>query len=133
MTSKTTSSSKLLAVVMALLVSRLTAIYPDELWERSSKLTTKESFDAAIEDAIESDRTLFVRWIASEGWGWWKKQSPSWNLVTKAFKGNKDVAFGDVCLRDAVDIPREPHKPGAGGWFVTIMCIYVEFLAHANV
>lgn len=67
MTSKTTSSSKLLAVVMALLVPRLTAIYPDELWERSSKLTTKESFDAAIEDAIESDRTLFVRWIASEG------------------------------------------------------------------
>lgn len=59
--------SGLMSVILSLLVASATAIYPDDLWERSTKLTTQEGFDAAVQEAIDNDRTLFVRWIASEG------------------------------------------------------------------
>lgn len=57
----------LLVATVTLLLSSAAAIYPDGLWDRSTKFSSQESFDAAIQDAIDSDRTLFVRWIASEG------------------------------------------------------------------
>ena len=41
---------------------------------------------------------VIIRWIASEGWGWWVKQAPSWNSVVAEFGTNADVAFGDVAL-----------------------------------
>ena len=56
-----------------------------------------------------------VRWIASPGWGWWRKQAPAWNDSTLAFAGNADVRFADINLSEA-PIRGEPYNPGAGGW-----------------
>mmetsp|Transcript_31059 Transcript_31059/g.71580 ORF Transcript_31059/g.71580 Transcript_31059/m.71580 type:complete len:171 (-) Transcript_31059:421-933(-) len=40
---------------------------------------------------------------------------PSWNAITKAFRGNPDVSFGDVNLSEQ-SIRGPPHNPGSGGW-----------------
>jgi len=88
------------------------AIYPDDHWDYSKQLT-EDNFHDFVNDEIESGRTLFVRWIASSGWGWWRKQAPAWNRVVKAFKGNDDVSFGDVNLQEQ---PIRDYSPGAGGW-----------------
>jgi hypothetical protein len=42
------------------------AIYPADHWTYSTKLTG-DNFDATVQSAVDSDTTLFVRWIASEG------------------------------------------------------------------
>jgi len=42
------------------------AIYPDDHWDYSIKLTTS-NFHSTIETAIGADKTVFVRWIASSG------------------------------------------------------------------
>jgi len=39
-------------------------IYPDGL---ASTILTNDNFDSTVASAVESDQTLFVRWIASEG------------------------------------------------------------------
>ena len=36
--------------------------------------------------------------------------------MTRLFRGNTDVAFGDINLRDAPDTRGGAHNPGAGGW-----------------
>jgi hypothetical protein len=54
-----------LAVTLAV-VGAAAAIYDDDHWDYSTKLTD-ENFDSTVKSAIESDKTLFVRWIASPG------------------------------------------------------------------
>ena len=103
----------LFAFVSVFFLTLTSAIYPDDHWEYSTELTT-ENFDSFVESEIESGRTLFVRWIASPGWGWWRKQAPAWNKVVKDFASNPDVSFGDVNLKEQQI--RGTHKPGAGGW-----------------
>lgn len=93
----------------------VSAIYPDDHWNYSTRIENTEMLESLIAETIEADKTLFVRWIASPNWGWWRKQSPSWNQVTKAFAGNKDVVFADVNLKE-VPIRGEPYNPGLGGW-----------------
>jgi len=46
------------------------------------------------------------------------KQAPAWNKVCKDFKGNADVAFGDVVLskNQVRTIHGEDQGAGAGGW-----------------
>ena len=41
-------------------------IYPEGHWDYSTKLTTA-NFDGIVKDNIDKGKTLFVRWIASEG------------------------------------------------------------------
>ena len=41
-------------------------IYPEGHFERSTKLTVN-TFDDVVQSAIDSGKTMFVRWIASEG------------------------------------------------------------------
>jgi len=41
-------------------------IYPEGHWTRSVKLRP-DNFEATVASEIESGRTFFVRWIASEG------------------------------------------------------------------
>jgi len=41
-------------------------IYPDGHFDKVTKLTN-DNFDSTVADAVASDKTLFVRWIASEG------------------------------------------------------------------
>lgn len=42
-------------------------IYPDDHWQYSTKLTNDDEFNAKVQEAVDGDHTLFVRWIASEG------------------------------------------------------------------
>jgi len=42
------------------------AIYPADHFTFSKELTT-DNFDAHVQSEIDAGRTLFVRWIASEG------------------------------------------------------------------
>lgn len=53
-------------LLIAALAINASAIYPTDHWEFSKKLTT-ENFTPSIEDAIAEGKTVFVRWIASEG------------------------------------------------------------------
>jgi len=106
---------KLLALAAAVGLASA-GIYPDDHWNYASKLSNDEEFDAEIAKAVEGDQTLFVRWIASEGWGWWVKQAPSWNEQCKKFAGNPDVVFADVLLSGGGPRGGEGVNPGAGGW-----------------
>ena len=51
-----------------LLVATLLAagIYPDGHWARATKLTPA-NFEGFVESQVDAGKTLFVRWIASEG------------------------------------------------------------------
>jgi len=53
-------------LLIAALASVASAIYPSDHWKYAKKLTT-ENFAPSIETAIAEDKTVFVRWIASEG------------------------------------------------------------------
>lgn len=52
------------AVAMA---SAGAGIYPDGHFDNSVKLTT-DNFDSTLKEVVDSGKTFFVRWIASEGW-----------------------------------------------------------------
>ena len=41
-------------------------IYPEDHWSHATKLTT-ENADDFIKNGIDAGKTVFVRWIASEG------------------------------------------------------------------
>jgi hypothetical protein len=42
-------------------------IYPDDHWSYATKLSTDDEFNSLVETSIDQGKTLFVRWIASEG------------------------------------------------------------------
>lgn len=88
-------------------------IYPDKHWTFSTELTV-DNFDSFVKDNVDAGKTVMVRWIASEGWGWWRKQAPAWNVIVERFAKNKDVVFGDINLSSQQI--RGNHNPGAGGW-----------------
>ena len=48
------------------LASVASAIYPDDHWTYSTKLTS-DNFEAKVTEEVDAGRTLFVRWIASAG------------------------------------------------------------------
>ena len=51
--------------LILMVVNVVDAIYPTDHWKYSTKLT-KDNFMSTLKDVIESsDKTLFVRWIAS--------------------------------------------------------------------
>jgi len=41
-------------------------IYPDGHWERSTELTT-DNVDSFVKENVDAGKTVFIRWIASEG------------------------------------------------------------------
>lgn len=41
-------------------------IYPDGHWDHVKKCT-KANMDDTVKEAVDAGKTLFVRWIASEG------------------------------------------------------------------
>lgn len=41
-------------------------IYPDGHWDYVKKCTV-DNMDQTVKDAVDAGKTLFVRWIASEG------------------------------------------------------------------
>ena len=63
-TASSTMTRAFLVATVALLFTSVAAIYPDDLWSRSTKLT-EDNFESVIQEEIDAGRTLFVRWIAS--------------------------------------------------------------------
>jgi hypothetical protein len=53
-----------MALVVALAASL--AIYPDGHFDRVKKCTT-DNFEGFVKEEVDAGKTLFVRWIASEG------------------------------------------------------------------
>ena len=53
-------------LLLAALLGVASAIYPDDHWSYSTKLTAA-NIDTEIENAISAGKTLFVRFIASAG------------------------------------------------------------------
>ena len=54
------------AAALVALASVASAIYPDDHWTYSTKLTS-DNFEAKVTEEVDAGRTLFVRWIASAG------------------------------------------------------------------
>jgi hypothetical protein len=52
--------------LLALTATVLAGIYPSGHFDTSTKLTEK-NFDAHVKEQVDTGKTLFVRWIASEG------------------------------------------------------------------
>jgi len=60
-------SVALFASSIAIVVSAVSgSIYPDDHWSFSTKLT-ESNYAEAIQSEIDKDKTIFVRFIASEG------------------------------------------------------------------
>lgn len=55
-----------LLFVLSLVHQQVVAIYPDDHFTFSKKLTVS-NFDAEVKEAVDSGKTMFVRWIASPG------------------------------------------------------------------
>ena len=55
-----------LLAATAILLASSQAIYPDDHWSHSTRLTTS-NFASVVEETVDSGKTLFVRWIASAG------------------------------------------------------------------
>jgi len=52
--------------VLAVAALLATGIYPSGHWDHATKLTTK-NFKPFVTDNVDAGKTVFVRWIASEG------------------------------------------------------------------
>lgn len=50
----------------ALTVGLLASIYPDDHFDHVTKCTTT-NFEDIVKEKVDSGKSLFVRWIASEG------------------------------------------------------------------
>jgi len=58
-----------LSVVASVLVLGTLAsagIYPDNHWEHATELSTANA-DSFVKDNVDAGKTVFIRWIASEG------------------------------------------------------------------
>jgi len=53
-------------LLLSALVVGVSAIYSDDHWSYSTKLT-EDTFDSFIQEGIDAGKTVFVRWIASSG------------------------------------------------------------------
>jgi hypothetical protein len=60
------AANRYLTLALAALLSVVSAIYPSDHWSYSTKLTTSNYADK-ITTEINSGKTVFVRFIASEG------------------------------------------------------------------
>ncbi len=56
----------LLLALIAVLAHAAGRMYADDHWQYATKLTN-DNFDEKIKEAVDQGKTMFVRWIASEG------------------------------------------------------------------
>ena len=54
-------------LVLLALLGAVSAIYPDDHWSYSTKLTTA-NMDSFVKTAVDGGKTAIVRWIASAGY-----------------------------------------------------------------
>lgn len=66
MMARSVSRAALLGLTLITLVASSAAIYPSDHFKYSTKLTNS-NYREFIKSEVDSGRTLFVRWIASEG------------------------------------------------------------------
>ena len=55
-----------LARVLALAAVAEAGIYPDGHWDHSTELST-DNADSFVKENVDKGKTVFIRWIASEG------------------------------------------------------------------
>lgn len=55
-----------LVLALALAMAQAAGIYPDGHFDLSKKLTV-DNFKSTVQAEIDAGKTMFVRWIASEG------------------------------------------------------------------
>ena len=60
------ASQRAMARFVLAMASMAAGIYPEDLWNYSTKLTS-DTFEAKVKEEVDAGRTLFVRWIASAG------------------------------------------------------------------
>ena len=53
--------------LVALTATLLAGIYPDGHFDHVTKVTDETMFNALVKEQVDAGKTLFVRWIASEG------------------------------------------------------------------
>jgi len=53
-------------LLVAFVATAAAGIYPDDHWSYATELTT-DNADGFIKENIDAGKTVFVRWIASEG------------------------------------------------------------------
>ena len=53
--------------LVALTATLLAGIDPDGHFDHVTKVTDETMFNALVKEQVDSGKTLFVRWIASEG------------------------------------------------------------------
>lgn len=51
---------------IAIAAAMAAGMYPDDHWTYSTKLTGS-NFDDHIKESVDAGKTLFIKWIASEG------------------------------------------------------------------
>jgi len=56
----------LLLLAAAAAAAASPVFYPDGHWNRVTQLTV-ENFDRVVKESVDAGKTLFVRWIASQG------------------------------------------------------------------
>jgi len=57
---------RVLGAVSAAAGTAMAGIYSDDHWTRATKLTP-ENADDFVKSGVDAGKTVFVRWIASEG------------------------------------------------------------------
>lgn len=90
----------------------------DENWAYSTHLNEK-NFDTFIQQNIDSNKTIFVRWTAGLHCGSCAQQAQGWDDAIRLFATNQKIVFGDVNIKEAgiTKLKLPPHQPGtSGGW-----------------
>lgn len=54
-------------LVLGVLVTQIAAIYPDGHFNHITKISDEGQLNTLIDETLSADKTLMVRWIASEG------------------------------------------------------------------
>lgn len=58
-------TGRLVVLLLALLLGRVHAIYPDGHFDHVNKIESPDQLDALVTSTLEAGQTLMVRWIAS--------------------------------------------------------------------
>jgi len=54
------------AALLALVAVAAAGLYPEDHWTYSTEITT-DNADSFIKENVDAGKTVFIRWIASEG------------------------------------------------------------------
>eukprot|EP00440_Ansanella_granifera_P047966 gb/GFBE01051959.1/.p1 GENE.gb/GFBE01051959.1/~~gb/GFBE01051959.1/.p1 ORF type:complete len:235 (+),score=69.19 gb/GFBE01051959.1/:1-705(+) len=102
---------------IALVLGVAQAIYPENHWEKSVKIT-KENADAFVKEHVDAGRTVIIRAISKVGNGDCNNQAPAWNKVIEDWKDNDAVIFGDSLLKESpvTEIHGVKQRLGRKGW-----------------